>query len=365
MVIVGWIIFAFGVVRLVVASINLISRPYLPSARCQEDLPEVSVLIPARNEEENLVTLFSNFEHWRNEICEVIVYDDQSSDDTYRIVRRYSTADPKIRVIKGCDVPADWYGKNYACARLSSEASGRFLLFVDADVRLEKGSIAKAVYFMDNNSLELLSIFPRQILDNWGNRLCVPLMNWILLSLLPLCAVRLSSRPSLAAANGQFMMFDSGRYRLLQPHNRYRMSAVEDIAIIIYYKEAGLPVAVLLGHSEVSCRMYKGLRDAVRGFSKNIFDFFGGKPAISFLFTATTTVAPLWIFAFNGPIAGYIYLAVIVLIRIFVSIASKQNPLWNILLALPQQIMLCWINLISFVHKKNGRLVWKGRNISH
>ncbi|MCC8019964.1 MAG: glycosyltransferase family 2 protein [Rikenellaceae bacterium] len=364
MVIAGWIMFAFAVVRLGVAFFNMVSRPYLPWWEGGRPLSKVSVLIPARNEEENIGILLGGFARWRDEVHQLIVYDDSSSDRTYEVSCGYASNDSKIRVLRGCELPSGWLGKNHACDRLSAAASGDILLFVDADVRLEKGAVSRAVSYMENHSLELLSVFPRQILDNTGSRLCVPLMNWILLSLLPLLAVRLSPRPSLAAANGQFMMFQRERYNRLRPHSRFRGSAVEDIAIIKYYKKQRLPVAVLLGRDDIACRMYSGIRDAVEGFSKNVFDFFGGSPAVSTTFAAVTTAAPVWIFVFNGITAGSIYIVVIISIRIFVSVASKQNALWNIVLALPQQLVLLWINLIALVNKKKKRLIWKGRNIS-
>ncbi|MCC8034736.1 MAG: glycosyltransferase family 2 protein [Rikenellaceae bacterium] len=364
MVTAGWILFDFGLLRLAVALYNAVSRPYLPQADGTAYLPSVSVLIPARDEQENLDILLGGFTRWRDEVFELIVYDDLSSDKTFAVAAEYAAADSKIRIIKGGGLPPGWLGKNHACDCLAADASGNILLFIDADVRLEKGSVTRAVSYMVKENLALLSIFPRQILDNAGSVLCVPLMNWILLSLLPLAAVRFCSRPSLAAANGQFMMFCKERYDILRPHSRFRKSAVEDIAIIKYYKRQRLRVATLLGRDDAGCRMYSGLKDAVEGFSKNIFDFFGGSATLCFVFVAATTAAPFWIFFQNGIAAGILYLGIIIAIRVAVSIASRQKILLNVLAMIPQQMVLWAISAKALINRKRKRQVWKGRNIN-
>ncbi|MCD8101030.1 MAG: glycosyltransferase family 2 protein [Alistipes sp.] len=363
MVTVGWILFGFGMVRLMVALYNMAGRPYLPSGEADGDSKRVSVLVPARNEEENIGRLLEGFKVWRDEVYELVVYDDMSADRTFAVAARYSASDGKVKVLQGSRLPAGWLGKNHACHRLSLVASGDILLFVDADVTLKKSAVVRSVNYMEKYGLQLLSVFPRQIMDNPGSRLTVPLMNWILLSLLPLKAVRLSPRPSLAAANGQFMMFTKGMYDNLVPHSRFRNSAVEDIAIIKFYKREGARVATLLGRDDIGCRMYNNFREAVDGFSKNIFDFFGGSVTVCLLFVVATTVAPFWIFIYNGPVAGWSYLTIIIAVRISVSVASRQNTLINVLSIVPQHIVLWIITLKAAVTRRKKNLTWKGRNI--
>lgn len=363
MVIVGWILFGFGIARFMVALFNMASKPYLPDQRGHTCDKKVSVLVPARNEEENIARLLENFTTWRDEVHELIIYDDMSSDDTYAITLQKSLSDYKLKVVHGRGLTPGWLGKNHACHQLSTMASGDIFLFIDADVTINKSTIKRSVVYMEKHGLELLSFFPTQIIDNPGSRLSVPLMNWILLSLLPLLAVRLSGRPSLAAANGQFMMFSREQYLNLRPHSRFRMSPVEDIAIIKYYKRERLKVATLLGRGDVKCRMYNNLHEAIGGFSKNIFDFFGGNAFLCFLFVLATTVAPFCIFIYNGPAAGLSYVFIIITIRFFVSVASSQNAFINILLIIPQHIVLWIITLNAAINRQKKNLTWKGRNI--
>lgn len=366
---IGWAFFLFAAIRLAVSAVNAFSRPYLqdipPAREGGEECPEgeLSVLIPARNEEGNIGLLLKDLLESGCDLREIIVYDDRSEDRTAEAVKLMAGTDTRIVLIRGEELPSGWLGKNRACHIMASEAAGRKLLFLDADVRINRSALSKAVYTMERQKVSLLSVFPRQHMPSVETRLAVPLMNWILLSLLPLVAVRKMPHPSLAAANGQFMLFDAGVYRELQPHSLFRASAVEDMSIVAEYKKRGFAVSTLLGNHDVNCRMYASLRDAIEGFAKNVFRFFGGHAWLAFAFAAATTIAPFWIFLFNGWIAGTVYIAMILGVRILVSASSRQNIAWNLLLLVPQQAVFWVILFRAYRTRKNKDLKWKGRNI--
>ncbi|PKP35170.1 MAG: glycosyl transferase family 2, partial [Bacteroidetes bacterium HGW-Bacteroidetes-15] len=218
------------VLRFLVAFFNFLTRPVLPFGK-PVGFPLVSVLIPARDEEQNIGKLLSGIikqTYWN---IEVIVYDDQSIDKTSVIVEEFSSADNRISLLKSNGLPKGWLGKNHACHVLAQSAKGDYLLFLDADVMVSPHFIENAVYYAQRKRIVLLSMFPRQELQSLGEKLVVPSMNWILLSLLFLRLVRWSKRRSLAAANGQMMMFDAKVYRDNQWHEQVKSSPVEDISI--------------------------------------------------------------------------------------------------------------------------------------
>lgn len=364
MIWIGWGLFYFGLIRLAVSLVNWLSKLSLPATTTHDGAScRVSVLIPARNEEKNIGNLLTDLILEANYISEIIVYDDQSTDRTAAIVDEFSARCPKIRLIPGVPLEPGWQGKNFACHNLALMAKGDYLLFLDADVRIKSRTVIKALNYATTQETKLLSIFPRQLMGDIGTRLAVPLMNWILLSLLPIVLVRLSSFVSLSAANGQFMFFEGAAYRRQEPHSRFRSSAVEDMAIVQYYKKQRLRVATLLGRDDVDCTMYETLQEAVTGFSKNFFQFFGGSQLLCTIFALLTTVAPFWIFCVNGAFMGTHYLAMILLIRIFVSLASGQSVGWNTLLLIPQQVVLWKIIVSASIRKRQKKLLWKGRNI--
>lgn len=364
MIVAGWILFAFGLARLVVAFVNWAAKPYWSRSRTRYvGQPEVSVLIPARNEEHNIGRLLGDLTADGTGICEILVYDDRSTDATAAVVQGFARQNSRVRLLSGGELPPGWLGKNHACCRLANEAAGRYLLFLDADVRIREQAVVRAMRYVQHTGVQLLSVFPRQLMPDPATRLAVPLMNWILLSMLPLTAVRRAPQTALCAANGQFLFFEASAYRAMQPHRKFRTAPVEDMAIAREYKRTGHPIAVLLGRYDIECTMYTALSDAVEGFAKNFFSFFGGSEWLCYLFVIATTAAPVVVFSFLGPLSGVIYLTVIALIRVLVSATSRQPVGRNILLMIPQQAVLWRIVVTASVRKRQKRLLWKGRNI--
>jgi len=356
-----YLILFLGFIRFCVACANFLSFRYLPQKVNLQQYPRVSVLIPARNEEQNIGRLLAGLKQFRYPDLEILVYDDNSEDNTPETVERFIPGIQGLKLIHGSPLPQGWLGKNHACYRLAQEAAGDYLLFLDADAIVTDGLVERAISYMQKHRLSLLSIFPRQQFLTFAEKISVPLMNWILLSLLPLILVRISKNPAFTAANGQFMFFEAKAYQRLQPHQTFRDNMVEDIAISHYYKKTGLRTDTLLGNRHIRCRMYSNLKDTVNGFTKNIFRFFGGSTGATLLFAAVTTLWPLLFIA--GINYGLAYLVLAAGIRIFVSLASKQNVLENILLAVPQHLIFLGIIMKAFINRNKKQLVWKGRNI--
>lgn len=363
----------FALVRLTVALSNYIFSLALTGEELEYE-PRLSVLIPARNEEKNIAGILDDLYEQEYKNTEIIVLDDNSSDNTAGVVREKMKKDKRVRLIFNDHVPAGWSGKNYACHLLSGNAGGRYLLFLDADIGIGCNIISEMTGYMKQKRLVLVSIFPKQLMHSFGERITVPIMNLILLSLLPLKLVRSCREPSLAAANGQFMLFDAEFYRKYKPHEMLRSSLVEDIEIMRWIKklEPGNDVegrsgsryrtAVLTGDRRISCRMYDGFNEAVHGFSKNILHFFGNSLVWTSVFLFLT--GPVIIFLIlHSLTVTVVFLLVNTITRILVSLNSKQNIILNILLAPLQQLSFYFIVYKAVRIKHTGKYTWKGRRI--
>lgn len=351
------------IIRLLVAFVNYLSFAYLPKVTLLSDEPKVTVLIPARNEEDNIGTLLEQLTKFDYSKLEIIVYNDHSIDKTETIVKEWAAMNPNIKLINGPVLPQGWLGKNYACHQLVQAATGNILLFLDADVSVKKDLIKRSINHLQKYELHLLSIFPKQIVKSFGEKVSVPLMNWILLSLLPLSLIRKSKNEVFSAANGQFMMFRADTYKAIWPHEKCKSHKAEDIAIMRLFKQKGLASDTRLGDSDISCRMYVGLDDAIEGFTKNIFEFFGNSILATIFFWLLTTIAPFLVYFNMGVWWLTTYIAGIVSIRFFVSLASQQSVVQNLLLAFPQHIVFLLIIIKGLVNNKQKKLIWKGRNI--
>lgn len=367
------IILAFALLQLLVALVNLLFRERLPerntngedniTTTASKKDPTLSLLIPARDEEANIGNLLVDLTTITDRILEIIVCDDQSTDRTAAIVEAFAARDPRIRLIRSGVLTDGWSGKNHACHRLAQEATGDYLLFLDADVRVREGVIDRSLQYMLRHRCDLMSIFPTQEMHTLGEKITVPNMQLILLTLLPLPLVRLSKFPSLSAANGQFMLFRRETYKELEPHRQFRKSRAEDIEIARHLKRLRRRVSCLTGERDVRCRMYHSLPEAVEGFSKNVTYFFGNSSSAAILYWLVTTLGFVAFLLTGRWDWLWLWLAATLLTRIAASLTAGMKVGDNLLLFLPQQLMLGVFIFRSLINKRKKTFRWKGRNI--
>jgi glycosyltransferase involved in cell wall biosynthesis len=363
MITLAWFIFAFTLLQFTMAVVNLIFSQKLTMSNTDFN-HLVSVLIPARNEEKNIAQLLNDLLDHDYKNIEILVFNDQSTDKTAEIVTGFSQKDSRVKLINSEGLPEGWLGKNHACHSLSKLAKGKYLLFLDSDVRIGNGIIRQTCAFSDKHKLGLLSIFPRQIMVTAGEKAAVPLMHYILLTLLPLILVRKTGFSSLAAANGQFMLFNAENYRKTLPHEKMKNDKVEDIKIARYYKNEKIKIACITGKESVSCLMYSGFLEAVHGFSKNVTQFFGNSFSLAILFWLVTTFGFIVVFLTFSKTVFIFYLTIFIFTRITVSVAARQSVLMNLIFLIPQQLALGLFVLKALVNRYKKQYEWKGRNIS-
>lgn len=359
---IGMLLVLLTTIRWVVVLINYLARPILPHRPTQSP-DKVSILIPARNEAHIIGRLLKSIRNQSYSNVEVIVYNDCSTDSTAEIVGDYVRQDSRFALVHGEELPPGWLGKNYACHKLAQRACGKYFLFLDADVEVSPWLVGNALAYMQRHGVNLLSMFPNQVMESLGERLVVPSMNWILLSLLPLPLVKWSRKGSLSAANGQMMMFDAESYNLNLWHERVRGSTAEDISIARRVKRSNLTMATLLGSDDVYCRMYTSYPEAVTGFSKNYAAFFGGNIYLAILFVALGVVGlPIVLVTLPFPLV-FVFLTCLLTGRMMVSKLSGQSVLLNIFLWPAQHVALFHVAARSLLFIRGGSLLWKGRAI--
>lgn len=346
--------------RLLIVLVNFFGNPYLPDKKCSGN-KTVSVLVPARNEATNLPFLLGKLLAQTYKPLEILVYDDDSADGTWEVLESFAAISKAIHPIKGGSLPSGWLGKNHACFQLAKKAQGDYLMFLDADVRPESDLIERALVHIDSRKLKLLTLFPEQDMISLGEKITVPVMQNILLSLLPLPLVSYSHKPSLAAANGQFMFFEVEVYKKLQPHAWVKGRAVEDISIIRLYKKFHFQVETMLGNGVVHCRMYTSYARALQGFSKNFLSFFGNNYLfllIHLTFSTLGWVSLLWL-PLTLALLGF--LGIFLLHTLLIKITGRS---WIHILLAPVQQVNAWIMAWQAVLlKRKKRITWKQRII--
>lgn len=357
-----FLIFFFLVLRFTVTLFNFISNPKLTgSVRQYTDF--VSILIPARDEEKDILNLLRSISDQEYQNYEVIILDDHSTDNTLKVCQDYCSENKRFKVFSGEVLPKDWLGKNFACSQLGGAAKGKYLIFLDADEIITEGLINNAIHRMKINRLSLLSLFTDQIMLSWGERLVVPLMHFVLLNLLPLRLVRLSKNPAFSAASGQFMMFEAENYRENLWHERVKSRVVEDIEIMKQVKGLGYRGEVLLANGYIHCRMYKSFTEAVDGFSKNFLAGFNYNVAGLFLYLLLVVLGPIAIASILSIELALFALSLIVLSRVMISLASGQRVWQNILLHPVQLLCMVFISVLAVKKHFTKTIIWKGRTI--
>jgi chlorobactene glucosyltransferase len=259
-----------------IAGANMLFGPFLSKRReTIEEEKWITVCIPARNEEANIPVLLEALERQDWTSLDVLILDDESSDDTAALVEAACLRWSAVSLVKGTPLPDGWTGKNWACHQLSERARGDVFLFMDADVRPEPSALRRTLEAMHAYRADVLSAFPRQLLRGMASRLIVPVMDVLLYAFLPLQLVHRTRFPSLSAANGQWIAFTRDAYRRVGGHAAVRSEIVEDIRLAQRSKRLGLRMLLLSGIGAVDCRMYSSGREVLEGFSKNFFAAFG------------------------------------------------------------------------------------------
>ena len=342
-----------------------------PDAEGPAIAERVSVLVPARDEAAHVgVTVAGLLAQRGVPALEVIVLDDGSTDATADILRGFD--DPRLTVLTGGDVPPPpgWLGKPWACARLAERATGTVLVFADADVDFGPHAVRAAVAELRAGGFALVSPFPREVADDWLGRLVQPLLTWSWAATMPLRVAEVSRRPSLSAANGQFLVFDADAYARAGGHAAVAGDVLEDLGLMRAAKAAGGRAATLDASHLASCRMYASPREVVDGYGKSLWAAFGG-PAGSLAVTgvlALAHVVPPLAAAFGRRpgtrlvgAAGY---AAGVVGRAAVA-ARVGGRVWPDSAAHPASVAaFVALNAVSWWRHLRGTASWKGRPVT-
>lgn len=362
MIIVIYTTFFFIILRFAVTIFNFISDPKLRRVN-KSYTSLVSILIPARNEEKNILSLLTSIHRQDYSDYEVIILDDDSSDCTYDICAAFAAKHSAFRVIRGKELTGHWLGKNYACHQLAKQAKGEFLLFIDADEEVFDDLINSAVHRMHFRNLALLSLFTNQEMKTLGEWLTVPLMHYILLNLLPLRLVYLSKNSAVSAASGQFMLFNAEVYRQFEWHKSAKDKIVEDVEIMKQVKSAGFNGESLLANSMISCRMYAGYTEAINGFGKNFLAAFNYNVFSFLIFLLLLIAGPMMVIMTLNFQLILMMCGLIMLSRIMISLESGQNAFLNVILHPLQMFSLTLISISAIQKYLTKTTEWKGRKI--
>lgn len=373
MLVTAWTCCVFAGVAVLFCAVNrrMFLRAPLVSRPSESDRYQVSLLIPARNEEAGIRATLERALAQKDVELEVLVLDDQSTDRTRDVVQSLARQDDRLRLLTGKPLPSGWCGKQYACQQLADAASGEELVFIDADVHLAPDAVRRTVTLRHQMQLDLLSGFPQQQAETTGERLLIPLINYILVCYLPFPAMRGSTSRSACAGCGQLFATSRTAYRLMGGHSAIRGSLHDGVMLPRAYRRSGLMTDVFDASDLARVRMYRGWTETWQGLSKNAGEGFANARLIlpSTLLLAGAHIVPflltsvLWLK--SGPAEALAVAAVACALSLLsrAAVAAWFDRQWMLVplhpVAVAAFLLIQWSSWIRDL--RGGVSEWRGR----
>jgi chlorobactene glucosyltransferase len=268
--------------------------PLRDAAKPNEELPQLTTIVPARDEAENIGCCLTSLvaQDYPADRLHITVVDDDSRDATPDIVRRFALADRRVSLLSSPPLPPGWKGKVNACCAgaRAAPAASEWLCFLDADMRAQPALLRSAVVAARNRSLDLLTLAPRQELKSFAERLIIPCGLYMLSFSQDLGKIQAPQSKDVVAT-GQFMLIRREAYERLGGFASVCTSVVEDLEFARLLKRSGGRVLMQDGSALLSTRMYTGWQTLWPGVAKNLVDMAGGPRRLTVLAVAALLIS--------------------------------------------------------------------------
>jgi chlorobactene glucosyltransferase len=359
----------------------LVSVQFLAAVRrFSDDLPamnlagraiRITVIIPARDEEQDIGAALQSVLDQQDVDLEIIVVNDHSSDRTGEIADAMAAADRRLRVMHNPDLPPGWLGKCNAMQRAAALATGEMLLFTDADILHAPRCFVTAQAEMERRDLDFLSLFPRMdCVSLWENVILPALIG----GLADLAALGIEDPHSPdAVAAGAFLMIRPHVFRAIGGFEPISHEMLDDVALARLVKRNGHRIGFRLAPHLLQVRLFKDNRHAFWGMTKNILEGLHGRlwmAPLAMILPAFVFVTP-WvcaIVALNQARTGLLLLAMGVYGAQYAMIWASSRifrfrPFKALLFPLVVAPVACCMVRALYLYSLHGSVQWRGRTI--
>ena len=254
---------------------NLLTFKKPPKNSIQTLQPSVDILIPTRNEEKSISKCLDSLINQTYSNMNILVLDDQSTDNTANIVKNYVTKHNHIKLIKGKNLPKGWLGKHWACQQLGELSSADLILFSDADTWFEKNIVANTINLMTTDKIDFITLIPTRETRSIFVKITLSFIDWFTIACLPQIACEKLSFQSLSVAFGQFMLIRRKTYQKIKGHKTFKNSAADDVELGRLIKKEHFSWRIYNGTNAVKTTRYNNINELSEGLTKNIYPSFG------------------------------------------------------------------------------------------
>lgn len=331
----------------------------------QEDVPKVSVIIPACNEADTIKPALQSVLELDYANLEIIVVNDRSTDNTDAALEEIKTLYPDLILHKISDLPKGWMGKSHALQTGAEQARGEYLLFTDADIIMEKTTLSRAMHHMIENKLDHICISFKPIIPGGLlNALVMDLLSGLMLLLKPWKAKEKNSSKYIGI--GAFNLVKASTYKEIGGHSTFSMNPIDDIMLGKTIKQRGFSQDCLLGYDFVQVKWYGTIREVINGLMKNAFALYHYRLIKVFLvvfFIILMGILPFWAFLFTSGVTQVLFgFVVITRILAFVNLSLLANisPWYSLWALVPPYINIYIMIKAAMTTIRNKGITWRG-----
>jgi len=341
--------------------------------------PKVSVILPARNEENYISKCLETLSIQDYKDFEVIAIDDSSEDKTGEIIEKFAKEDSKIIHVAAREKPQNWMGKNWACMEGFKKATGDLMLFTDADTKFEKNVITLAVSHLQSENLDALTVIPRLRCIDKITKITLPMLSTFLHSRYSALNVN-NPEKKVGYFFGSFFVIKRKVYEEIGTHEKVKQEIIEDGALGKITKESGYALKMVRGehliealYSRSSKEMWNGLkRLMVPLYHQNSGSAIGVFFAVLFILFMPIPLLAYSIIAFESNLSFIILLISSVISTITIFSASIMETKMGLNLSIVNSIfapvgsIIVVLGFLSGILQanKSTAVSWRGRKYS-
>jgi glycosyltransferase involved in cell wall biosynthesis len=329
------------------------------------DLPRISLLFAARDEEEKLPGALATLAQLDYPELEIIGVDDRSEDATGRILDEFAASHPRFRAIHLKELTVGWLGKPHALQQAYEASSGEWLLFTDADVRFKADVLRRAMRLAAERKLDHLSLFGDVEMVGFWEKVVVTFFGMAFhMATAPSDVINPKSRAYVGV--GAFQLMKRTAYEAAGTHRRLAMEVVDDMKLGKIVKQAGFRSAVAVAQDFVVVRWHAGARNLINGVTKNFFA--GSGFSVTRVAIAVVGLFLMNVLPFAGLVFGHGWIRIfagicVVIVLCFhagVDIVMRVSPLYCFTAPIGAAVFAYMLLRSTVYTLKQGGIVWRG-----